>query len=95
MTLRQGVITASWEADKREYIAKIGPEAVEGLGRIVGRLTESGWEIASVVALESSSGPTASSTKSNPKSRIAADVLAIFIKRDETGPPEESPAEPA
>ncbi len=67
--------------EKRAFVATIGNDSVQGLNLIANKLSENGWEIASVVALESSSAPTSISTKSNPKSRIAADVLAIFIKR--------------
>ena len=79
MILEQAVVIASWDAERREFVAKVGQETVEGLTAITNKLSENGCEITSVVVLESSSAPTSASTKSNPKARIAADVLAIFI----------------
>ena len=81
MGLQQRVLITSWDQSQREFVADIGGEAVVGLTNIVRLLTEHGWEIASVVALESSSAPTSASTKSDPRSRVVADVLAIFTKR--------------
>lgn len=81
MALQQGVIIASWDEERREFIAKVGEDRVAGLTNIVARLTENDWEIAGVVPLESASAPTSSSTKSKPRYRVASDVLALFVKR--------------
>jgi hypothetical protein len=81
MTLQQGVVMASWDADKREYLAQVGSEHIQGLGPITKRLGENGWEIISVVTVESSGASTGNASKANQKTRIATDVLAIFIKR--------------
>jgi hypothetical protein len=90
MTLQQGVVIASWEADKVGYVAKIGQGSVEGLGLITKQLGDDGWEIISVVPLESSGASSGSGSKATPRSRMAADVLAIFVKRYQDGPTDAS-----
>jgi hypothetical protein len=84
MTLQQGVVVASWDLDKGEYLAQVGGESIEGIGAITRQLGQNGWEIISVVTLESASAATGAPSKANFKSRTATDVLAIFIKRYQT-----------
>jgi len=49
MSLQQGVVMASWDADRREFVARVGSESIEGLGAITSRLGENRWEIINVV----------------------------------------------
>lgn len=72
---------ASWDADRREFVARVGSESIEGLGAITSRLGENRWEIINVVPIESTTAPTGVVSKTNQRTRSAVDALAIFVKR--------------
>jgi len=76
---------ASWDADRREFVARVGSDSIEGLGAITARLGENRWEIISVVPIESTSAPTGVVSKTNQRARNAVDALAIFVKRYSPG----------
>jgi hypothetical protein len=95
MTLQQGVVMASWDADKREFVAKFGRESIEGLGAITYKLGENRWEIISVVPIESTNAPTGVVSKTNNRSRTAVDALAIFVKRYQTAQGDSSSGDPS
>ena len=86
---------AAWDADIREFIAKVGSERIEGLAAITHKLGENRWEIISVVPVESSNASTNIVSKTNQRSRTAVDVLAIFVKRYQTGAGDAAHSDPS
>ncbi len=95
MSLQQGVVMASWDPDKREFVARVGSESIEGLGAITHMLGENRWEIISVVPIESTNAPTGVVSKTNHRSRTAVDALAIFVKRYRTVHGDSSSSDPS